>query len=158
MQPSIRPAFSRKYVKSGSTRSMPSMSMSGNIRPTSRSMMRPSTSMHAQLRPISPNPPRNVTTTGSGMETRVHLSRPRFGARGCGSERQTALADLQAECAHHRFDRLREHARVAVLEQVRLDEPLVDLAGAHHVTLLERGDHLARLGTGPVRRRSHHAD
>src|SRR3954462_3054873 len=158
MQPSMRPAFSRRYVKSGSTRSMPSMSMSGNISPQSRSMMRPSTSMHAQLRPISPSPPRKVTTTGSGMEVGVHLSRPLLGTGRRRPERQTALAHPQAERAHHRLDRLREHAGVAVLEQIRLDEARVDLAGPNDVALLEGADHLARLGTGPVRRRTDHTD
>src|SRR5436190_5221816 len=158
MHPSMRLAFSRKYVKSGSTRSIPNMSMSGNMSPQSSSMMRPSTSIHAQLRPISPNPPRKVTTTGSGMKVGVDLSRSVFGSRGRGPEGRPALADPKAERAHHRLDRLREHTGVAVLEQVRLDEPCVDLARAHDVTLLEGGDHVAGLGTGPVRRRTHDAD
>src|SRR5688572_8753366 len=122
MQPSMRPAFSRKYVKSGNTRSMPSMSMSGNISPTSRSMMRPSTSMHAQLRPISPRPPRKVTTTGSGMKVGVYLSGPLFGAGGSRAQRQPAFSDSQPEGAHHRFRRLGEHARVAVHEDVRFSQ------------------------------------
>jgi len=39
------------------------MSGSGNMIPTSSTMIRPSTSMHAQFRPISPSPPRNTTRT-----------------------------------------------------------------------------------------------
>src|SRR3954452_12518545 len=127
MQPSMRLALSRKYVKSGSTRSMPNMSMSGNMSPQSRSMMRPSTSMHAQLRPISPRPPRKVTLTGLAMETCVHLARSILGAVGGRAQRKPALADPQAERSHHRLDRLREDAVVAVLEQVRLDQARVDL-------------------------------
>src|SRR3954447_1727956 len=145
MQPSMRSAFSRRYVKSGSTRSMPSMSMSGNMRPTSSSMMRPSTSMHAQLRPISPRPPRKVTTTGSGMKVGKHLSRPLFGSVGCRTERQPAFADRQPERAHHRLRRLREDAGVAVLEGVRVGQTRVDLARVDDVALLEGADHLPHL-------------
>src|SRR3954452_22676470 len=158
MQPSMRSAFSRRYVKSGRTRSMPSMSMSGNMSPQSRSMMRPSTSMHAQLRPISPRPPRKVTLTGSAMEPCVHLARPGLGAVGSRTEWEPALADPQAERSHHRLDRLREDALVAVLEEVRLDEARVDLARPLVVALLERSDHLARLRPGPVRRRADDPD
>src|SRR4051794_24778761 len=158
MQPSMRPALSRKYVKSGNTRSIPSMSMSGNIKPTSRSMMRPLTSMQAQLRPISPSPPRNVTTTGSGMEVGVHLSSPCLGAFRCRPERKPALPDAQPERAQHRLDRLREDTRVAVLEEIRLDQARIDLARAGDVALLEGADHLACLRTRPVRRGTHDTD
>src|SRR5215217_7699500 len=61
---STRAAFSRRYVKSGRTRSTPGMSTSGNIKPQSTTRMRPSTSRQKQLRPISPTPPRNVIETG----------------------------------------------------------------------------------------------
>ncbi len=63
----MRSALSRSHVKSGRTRSMPSMSASGNISPQSMRRMRPPASMAAQLRPISPRPPRNVTLTGAAM-------------------------------------------------------------------------------------------
>src|SRR5581483_11897071 len=151
MQPSMRSALSRRYVKSGRTRSIPSMSMSGNINPQSRSMMRPSTSMHAQFRPISPRPPRNVIETGSGMEVGVHLSGAVLGAGGRRAEWQPAVAHRHAERAHHRLRRLREDARVAVLELVRLDQAGVDLAGTRDVALLECGDHLPELRRRPVR-------
>src|ERR1700737_1649619 len=121
---------------------MPSMSMSGNINPTSSSMMRPSTSMHAQFRPISPSPPRKVTTTGSGMKVGVHLSSALLGSGWRRAERQPTFTDAQAECAHHRLDRLREHTSVAVHEDVGLSQPSVDLAGVREIALLERTDHL----------------
>src|SRR5581483_7978541 len=130
---------------------MPSMSMSGNMRPTSSSMMRPSTSMQAQLRPISPSPPRNVTATGSGMKVGVHLSRSIFRPGRRGAEREPALPYAQAERAHHRLRRLGEHAGLAVLERVRLEQARVDLAGADDVTLLEGANHVAHLGRRPVR-------
>src|SRR5580704_11957805 len=44
------------------------MSGSGNMIPTSRTRIRPSTSMQAQLRPISPRPPRNTTRTAPDDE------------------------------------------------------------------------------------------
>src|SRR3984885_9557787 len=68
MTPSTRSAFSRRYVKSGRTRSTPGMSGSGNMMPQSRTRMRPSTSMQAQFRPISPRPPRKTTRTGFGLD------------------------------------------------------------------------------------------
>src|SRR5262245_36687253 len=118
---------------------MPSMSTSGNINPTSRSMIRPSTSMQAQLRPISPSPPRNVTETGegissgpkrpSGVQVRPDFPGALLGAGGRRSEREAALAHRKAEGAHHRLGGLREHARFAVLEREGLRQPVVDLAG-----------------------------
>src|SRR5262245_22046582 len=130
---------------------MPSMSMSGNINPQSSNMMRPSTSMHAQFRPISPSPPRNVTETGSGMKRCVHLAGALFGPGRGWAERQPALSYAQAERAHHRLGRLREHARLAVLVRVRLDEAGVDLSSERDVALVEGGDHLAELDAAPVR-------
>ena len=56
-------AFSRRYDRSGRTRSMPGMSGSGNMIPQSSTTIRPSSSMHAQFRPISPSPPRKMTRT-----------------------------------------------------------------------------------------------
>src|SRR4029079_13271252 len=64
---STRSALSRKYVKSGRTRSMPGMSASGNINPQSTTRMRPSTSRQKQFRPISPRPPRKTIRTASLM-------------------------------------------------------------------------------------------
>src|SRR5438552_14794131 len=125
MHPSMRPALARRYVKSGNTRSMPSMSMSGNINPTSSRRIRPFTSMQAQLRPISPSPPRKVTTTGSGMKVLPHLPCTILGAGRRGAQWEATVAHLQPERPHHRLDRLGEHTRVAVLEQVRLDEARV---------------------------------
>src|SRR5215218_264602 len=69
--PSTRSAFSRRYVKSGSTRSTPGMSASGNIKPQSTTRMRPPTSRQKQLRPISPSPPRKTMRAGSFTAVRL---------------------------------------------------------------------------------------
>src|SRR5438477_3496398 len=150
MHPSMRPALARRYVKSGSTRSMPSMSMSGNISPTSSSMIRPFTSMQAQFLPISPSPPRKVTTTGSGMKVLPHLPGAVLSACGSGTDWEPALAHPQTERSHHRLGGLREHARVAVLELEGLEHPGIDLPRSHDITLLEGADHVAHLGSDPV--------
>src|SRR5665213_1357673 len=74
MTPSTRSAFSRRYVKSGRTRSTPGMSGSGNMIPTSSTRIRPSTSMQAQLRPLSPMPPRKTTRTEEWAPVGVRLA------------------------------------------------------------------------------------
>ena len=110
----MRSAFSRSHVKSGRTRSMPSMSSSGNMSPQSRSMMLAVELEHAQLRPISPSPPRNVMRDGWAMAA-AQPSRPRPSSTrrasasspaGAGPERQAARPDGQAERAQHRLGRL----------------------------------------------------
>src|SRR5258708_303101 len=61
---------------SGMTRSTPSMSSFGNIRPASTTMMRPSYSSAIMLRPISPRPPRGKTLRrliSAGLEERQLL-------------------------------------------------------------------------------------
>src|SRR3954452_2269416 len=55
---SIASARCRRYSKSGSTRSMPSISAVGNIRPVSTTTIRPSYSTTVMFLPISPSPPR----------------------------------------------------------------------------------------------------
>ena len=80
MQPSTRSAFSRSQVKSGRTRSTPSISASGNMSPQSRIMRRSSCSTMAQLRPISPSPPRKVIRTGA--VNCLSRRRARSGRRG----------------------------------------------------------------------------
>src|SRR3954447_20682766 len=50
-------ARSRKLEKSGSTRSIPSMSAVGNISPVSTITIRPSASTAVMFLPISPSPP-----------------------------------------------------------------------------------------------------
>src|ERR1700727_2629660 len=54
-------ARSRRYVKSGSTRSIPSMSVVGNRRPVSTTTIRPSYSSTIMFLPISPRPPSGRT-------------------------------------------------------------------------------------------------
>src|SRR2546429_6965741 len=61
--PSTRSALSRRYVKSGSTRSTPGIAGSGNISPQSTTRMRSSTSRQKQFLPISPSPPRKTRRT-----------------------------------------------------------------------------------------------
>src|SRR5258708_30503010 len=58
------------------TRSTPSMSSLGNIRPASTTMMRPSYSSAIMFSPISPSPPRGMTLsrlTRGGLEERQLL-------------------------------------------------------------------------------------
>src|SRR5207248_8546680 len=52
---------SRTYVKSGRTRSTPSISSVGNIRPVSTIRILPSCSKRVMFRPISPTPPSQTT-------------------------------------------------------------------------------------------------
>src|SRR5215210_6653352 len=54
-------ACSRKYVKSGSTRSIPGISSSGNDIPASTRIMPLSWRTAVMFLPISPNPPRGTT-------------------------------------------------------------------------------------------------
>src|SRR5437764_12686410 len=65
---SRRSAFCRTYSKSGSTRSMPCMSVVGNDRPTSTTRRRSASSTPAMLRPTSPTPPRKTTRQRSALE------------------------------------------------------------------------------------------
>src|SRR3954467_14244626 len=97
---------------------MPSMSASGNIRPQSRIMMRPSTSMHAQFRPISPNPPRKVTVTGSAMQAVPDLEGPPLQTGRRRSEREAALPGRLAERPHHGLGGDRVRCEVAALELI----------------------------------------
>src|SRR5438552_11363925 len=82
---STRSALSRRYVKSGRTRSMPGMSASGNMIPQSTTRIRPSTSRQKQFRPISPSPPRNTIRTDINLArysgTDPHPRRPRSATR-----------------------------------------------------------------------------
>ena len=165
-----RVGCSRRYERSGSTRSMPGMSGSGNMIPQSRTTMRPSNSKTAQFRPISPRPPRKMMRTGSGKRPacRVHRLRralgPRLaitvracssssgGAARCGSRhwpagrprtRQAALAG--AGWGTPRSSRSRRTRRAGRSTAARRRRRLCP--GRHH-----RRDLLA----GPVRRHAHH--
>src|SRR5438552_14291697 len=149
--PSSRSAFSRSQVKSGRTRSTPSMSTSGNMSPQSSSSSRPSCSKHAQLRPISPSPPRNVIRIWSATpKVGEDLAGPVLEALGGGPEGQPALAHRQPQHPHHGLGRDGIRGDVAALVLPRLEQQSVDRAGPSRVTLLEGGDHLAYLEPSPV--------
>src|SRR5687767_12017323 len=68
--------FSRRYVMSGMTRSMPSISSSGNIRPASTTTMSSPCSMASMFLPISPTPPRGMMRIALAKER--HLIRCLF--------------------------------------------------------------------------------
>src|SRR5690606_963056 len=59
--PLIFSFWSRRYVISGSTRSTPSISASGNVTPPSTALRSSSCSSTHVLRPTAPAPPRGVT-------------------------------------------------------------------------------------------------
>src|ERR1700761_3151610 len=70
-------ARSRMYVKSGSTRSIPSMSVVGKRSPVSTTTIRPSYSTTVMFLPISPRPPsgstRSVSVTPDCLQQPVAL-------------------------------------------------------------------------------------
>src|SRR6478736_6215315 len=150
MHPTMRSAFSCRYEKSGSTRSMPSISRSGNISPQSSRMIEPSTSMHAQLRPISPRPPRNVTVTESAMQVLQDGARSVLETIGCGSHREPTLPCGLTQHSQHCFRGDRVRVEVTALEVVTLDQSGVQLTRPLHLALLVRRDHLAHLAGRPV--------
>src|SRR5438093_12513603 len=57
---SRRSRLSRRYSKSGRTRSIPGSSARGNDSPQSMTRIRPSSSRQAMFRPISPTPPMKI--------------------------------------------------------------------------------------------------
>src|SRR4051812_15745148 len=154
MQPSMRSALSRRYVKSGSTRSMPGISRSGNMSPQSSSMIRPSTSMQAQLRPISPSPPRKTIRTGLGNGVDAEVAQQPLGLVlepvGRRSQRQAALPGREAQHPEDGFGGNGVGRGVTGLEGPRRYEPGVDGPGAGHVALGERGHHLGGQLAAPV--------
>src|SRR5687767_1071985 len=68
--------FSRRYVMSGMTRSMPSISSSGNMRPASTTTISSPCSMASMFLPISPTPPSGMTRRALAKER--HLIRGLF--------------------------------------------------------------------------------
>src|SRR5439155_26919811 len=66
---SMRSFRSRRYCQSGSTRSIPGISTSGNDNPASMSRIRPSSSIAAMFRPTSPTPPRKTRRAPSLVGT-----------------------------------------------------------------------------------------
>src|SRR6267143_1482297 len=80
-------------MTSGSTRSTPSISSSGNIRPASMTTMFSSYSSAIMLRPISPRPPRGMARNLGCLAKKGELLL-RLGDRlGCGGEHLTPLLD-----------------------------------------------------------------
>ncbi len=67
---------SRNIEKSGSTRSMPSISAVGNISPVSTTTIRPWCSTTVMFFPISPSPPRGVIRTGELKLGRARSQQP----------------------------------------------------------------------------------
>src|SRR5687768_6480055 len=61
-------ALSRRYFMSGMTRSMPSISSSGNMSPASTTTMSSPHSIAIMFLPISPTPPSGMTRSGSAKE------------------------------------------------------------------------------------------
>src|SRR5258708_14531797 len=84
---------------SGMTRSTPSMSSLGNIRPASTTMMRPSYSSAIMLSPISPRPPRGMTLrrlTSARLEERQLLLGVGFRRRLSGGAPRLDHVDVTA--------------------------------------------------------------
>src|SRR3990170_578361 len=69
------------YETSGMTRSTPSISSSGNMRPASTMMRSSPSSKTIMFLPISPRPPRGITRSFSAMLQEPHLLRLRFRSR-----------------------------------------------------------------------------
>src|SRR3954451_17562898 len=67
-------ARSRRYEKSGSTRSIPCISAVGNISPVSTTTIRPSYSITVMFLPISPRPPKGSTRNLLGTRSSYSLS------------------------------------------------------------------------------------
>src|SRR3954451_9490115 len=145
---STRSAFSRRYSKSGSTMSIPGISVCGNDSPASTTSRRSSSSTTAMLRPTSPTPPRKERWAGpfpadasdeagilEGSPDRLSL------LRGGRHERQARRAGRTAEELERRLDR----DRVAGDEQRREErrQLLVHLAGGRNVPGGEELHHLA---------------
>src|SRR3954454_11374105 len=85
MMPSMSSARSRRYVKSGRTRSMPTCSAVGKRRPVSTTTMAPSYSTTVMFLPISPSPP-------SGRTRSLLWAMFSLGSPG-GGEQPVALED-----------------------------------------------------------------
>src|SRR5207244_8505033 len=106
-------ARSRRYVKSGSTRSIPSWSGVGNISPVSTTTIPPPYSTTIMFLPISPRPPSGRTRRGSLM--RSHRAQQAVALEhgvDLGllllarlDERQAQPADVVAEHVQRRLER-----------------------------------------------------
>src|ERR687894_20418 len=118
---SIASTFSRRYVKSGSTRSMPSMSAVGKRRPVSTTTRRPSYSTTVMFLPISPRPPSGRTRRAPPFTSR---SRSHRAQEAVALERNADLGQLLVGGQHER----QPHPADPVAEQVErgLDRDRVD--------------------------------
>src|SRR5215211_1362672 len=144
----MSPARPRSEEKSGSTRSIPSISAVGNMSPTSTITIRPSRSRAVMFFPISPSPPRGRIRSlpltrysggPAGDEQALSFQRgPHDGAlltRG----RDHRQAHRATDDAHHlqcrlRRDRVRRHGEHLV-DRMQLS---VELMGARRVPALVR--------------------
>src|SRR3954447_11842394 len=113
---SMSSARSRRYEKSGSTRSMPSWSGVGNISPVSTTTIAPSYSTTVMFLPISPSPPRGRTRRAvTSRRRRSHPAqqavtlehRPdrRLLVLAGLDHRQAETADVVADHGERRLDR-----------------------------------------------------
>src|SRR3989449_11392518 len=162
---STRSWLSRRYWKSGRTRSIPGISTSGKDRPASITRMRPSSSSAAMLRPTSPTPPRK-TSRGS----RAGVGKPDIGLALVLDDPGVphGLLYLRPLIRRRRDEReaRRTHGPSRNLQGdlqgdgVRGDEQaledrhevVVDLARRRHIACLDQLDHLPDPGSHQVRR------
>src|SRR3712207_433792 len=126
---------SRRQVKSGSTRSMPSCSGVGNMSPVSTTTIRPSYSTTVMFLPISPRPP-------SGRTRRVPLTPAPRGAASNRAQQAVALehdADLRGLLGR-RLDQRQPEAPHVVTEHPDggLDRDRVDRDRHRGPDVLER--------------------
>src|SRR5713101_3557203 len=114
---------------SGITRSMPSISSSGNFRPASTTRMSSPCSMASMFLPISPTPPSGITRSGSFLAKERHLVRgflllDLVGTRRLGREHQRERGEVSLERAPERR-LVKRGGRVVHREH----DEAVDLAG-----------------------------
>src|SRR6266550_1391777 len=97
-----RSRLSRRYWKSGRTRSMPGMSLSGNDRPASINRMRSWNSRAAMFRPTSPTPPRK-TSRGSPVRLDVIGGASLAAEGGYGTEARSGMHAARLSLAEVRI-------------------------------------------------------
>src|SRR6266480_4361232 len=155
---SIRSRRSRRYWKSGSTRSIPGISTSGNDKPASITRTRPSSSSAAMLRPTSPTPPRKTSrargsSEGAGIPHGL-LDRGSL-VRGRGDEGKAKRPGRSAHDLEGGLDGDGVRRDEQALEQGQ--ELLVDLARRGDVAGRGELDHLVHPLPRQMRRDRHHA-
>ena len=156
-------ARSRSIEKSGSTRSMPSISAVGNIRPVSTITIRPSYSTTVMFLPISPSPPRGRIRTeepklgGARRQQALRLERRAHRRRASVSSASTIGSRIRAEGISPSISSAGlDGDRVRVERHRLVDGPdrCVDLAGAVEVAGLSprRRSRASRCRPGARRR------